>query len=152
MHNHKLSKDLEVHDILGRLKDQERNFVNDMTKYNMAPRYIVAAFKHKDQKNLTSVTQVYTTRATYRTSKRGALAKMQMLLSLIHKEKYMCWTRNRDKSDVVTDIFWTYLDSVKLLNMFHLVLIFNCIYKTNRYRIPLVVIVDIFSCLCLFGT
>ncbi|XP_058746934.1 uncharacterized protein LOC131619913 [Vicia villosa] len=39
MHNHRLDKDLLGHDILDRLKGDERKFVNDMTKYNMAPRY-----------------------------------------------------------------------------------------------------------------
>ncbi|XP_058784801.1 uncharacterized protein LOC131659661 [Vicia villosa] len=39
MHNHILDKDMLGHDILGRLKYDERKFVNDMTKYNMAPRY-----------------------------------------------------------------------------------------------------------------
>lgn len=79
-----------------------------------------------------SVTQVYKTRATYKMSKRGPLTEMQMLLNLIHGEKYMCWTRNRDDSNVVADIFWTHPDSVKLLNMFYLVLIFDCTYKINR--------------------
>ncbi|XP_058774421.1 protein FAR1-RELATED SEQUENCE 5-like [Vicia villosa] len=109
----------------------------------MTPRYIVAALKDRDSENLTSVTQVYTAKATYRTSKRGALTEMQMLLSFIHKEKYMCWTRNRDNSDVVADTFWTHLDYVKLLNMFHLVLIFDCTYKTNMYQIQLLKIVGV---------
>ncbi|XP_058746676.1 uncharacterized protein LOC131619615 [Vicia villosa] len=76
MHNHKLSKDLESHDISGRTKDHERKFVNDMMKYNMTLRHIVAALKDKDLENLMSVTQVYKARATYRTGKRGTLAGM----------------------------------------------------------------------------
>ncbi|XP_058755689.1 uncharacterized protein LOC131628899 [Vicia villosa] len=39
MHNQRLDKDMLGHDILERLKDDEIKFVNDMTKYNMAPRY-----------------------------------------------------------------------------------------------------------------
>lgn len=33
--NHMLAKDLNGNDILGRLKDHERKFMNDMTKLNM---------------------------------------------------------------------------------------------------------------------
>ncbi|XP_058726885.1 uncharacterized protein LOC131598283 [Vicia villosa] len=106
MHNHRLDKDMLGHDMLGRLKDDERKVVNDMTKYNMTPRYIASALKDKDPKNLTSITQVYKARATYRLCKRGALTEMEMLLSLIHKEKYMCWSRNKEDSDIVADIFW----------------------------------------------
>ncbi|KAI5438714.1 hypothetical protein KIW84_024441 [Lathyrus oleraceus] len=54
-HNHTLSKGLYGNDILGRVEDHERKFVIDMTKYNMAPRYIVAALKDRDRKNLMSV-------------------------------------------------------------------------------------------------
>ncbi|XP_058774347.1 uncharacterized protein LOC131648622 [Vicia villosa] len=132
----KVDNDLEGHNILGRLKDHERKFVNDMTKYNMAPRYIIVALKDKDPENLMSISQVYKSRSTYKIGKRGTLIEMQMLLSLIHKEKYTCWTKNRDNSDIVGDIFWTHPDSVKFLHIVHLVLIFDCTYKINRYRIP----------------
>lgn len=104
-HNHILAKDLDGYDILGRLKDHERKFVNDMTKCNMTLRYIVVALKDRDSKNLTSVTQVYKVRYTYKTSKRGPLAEFQHLLSLIHKDKYIYWTKNKDSSNFVVDIF-----------------------------------------------
>ncbi|XP_058783719.1 uncharacterized protein LOC131658444 [Vicia villosa] len=103
-HNHILVKDLYGHGVLGRLKENERQFVNDMIKYNMVPRYIIAALKYRDPKNLTSVIQVYIARYTYKTNKR-----------------------------------------VKLLIMFHLVLIFDCTYKTNRYLLPLLDIVGVTS-------
>ncbi|XP_058734083.1 uncharacterized protein LOC131605790 [Vicia villosa] len=132
MHNHILDKDFIGHDILGRLKDYERKCVNDITKYNMASRYIVSALKDKDPENITSITQIYRARATYKLGKRGAMTEMQMLLILIHQEKYMCWTKNKENSDIVGYIFWAQPDFVKLLNMFPLVLIFDCTYKTNR--------------------
>lgn len=84
LHNHKLSKNLDDHDILGLLKDHERQFVNDMTKYNMTPKYIVVALKDKDPENFTSVTQVYKARSTYNMRKRGSSTKMQMLLREVH--------------------------------------------------------------------
>ncbi|XP_050877072.1 uncharacterized protein LOC127080822 [Lathyrus oleraceus] len=70
-HNHKLYEDLDGHDVLGRLKFYERQFVNGMMKYNMILWYIVSTLKDKDSGNLTSVTQVYNARATYNVSKRG---------------------------------------------------------------------------------
>ncbi|XP_050897839.1 uncharacterized protein LOC127104715 [Lathyrus oleraceus] len=131
-HNHMLAKDLNENDTPDRLKDHERKFVNDMTKYNMAPRYIVAALKDRYPENLMGVTKIYKARSTYNVRKRGLLDEMQHLLSLIHEDKYMYWTRNMDFSNVIADIFWTHPDSVKLLNVFHPVLIFYCTYKTNR--------------------
>lgn len=71
----------------------------------------------------------------YKTSKRGPLTEMKHLLPLIHEEKYMYWTRYKDNSNIVVDIFWTHLDSMKLLNMFYLVLVFYYTYNTKRYWI-----------------
>ncbi|XP_050889947.1 uncharacterized protein LOC127095278 [Lathyrus oleraceus] len=111
----------------------------------MAPRYIVAALKDKNPENLISVTQVYKVGATYNARKRGPFTKMKMLLSLIHREKYMSWTRNKEDSNVVADIFWTHPGSMKLLNMFHLVLIFYCTYMPNMYKLPLLEIIGVTS-------
>ena len=132
MHNHKLDKELVGHDILGRLKEEERKFVNDMTKYNMALWYIIYALKDKHPENFTSITQIYKARATYKMNKRGAMTEMKMLLGLVHQEKYLYWSRNKDNSDMEVDIFWTHADYVKLLDMFPMVLIFDCTYETNR--------------------
>lgn len=42
-----IAKDLNENDVLGRLNDHERKFVNDMTKLDMASRYIVVIFKRQ---------------------------------------------------------------------------------------------------------
>lgn len=96
----------------------------------MTPRYIIVSLKDRDPKNLMSVTQVYKASYTYKMSKRGLLIGWKHLLNLIPEYKYMYWTRNMDNSNVIAEIFWTHPDSVKLLNMFHLVLVFlSCIQK-----------------------
>jgi len=45
--------------------------------------------------------------------------------------------------EVVHDIFWTHPDTVKLLNSFIIVLFMDSIYKTNKYRLPLLEIVGV---------
>lgn len=55
-HNHILVEDLHGHDILGYFKDNERQFVNDMTKYDMVPRYIIIILKDRDPEKMTSIT------------------------------------------------------------------------------------------------
>ncbi|XP_050919598.1 uncharacterized protein LOC127137155 [Lathyrus oleraceus] len=102
-HNNTLSKDLERDGVLGRLKYHERKFVNDMTKHNMTPRYIVVALKDRDIENLTSVAHIYKARSAYKTSKRGSLTEMQHMFSLIHEDKYIYWIM--DSSNVVAHIF-----------------------------------------------
>lgn len=66
-----------VNDILDRLNRDERLFVNEMTKYHMAPRYIRDALKCKDLDNLMSTTHVHKKRLTYQSSFRGPFTEMQ---------------------------------------------------------------------------
>jgi len=47
--------------------------------------------------------------------------------------------------EVVSDVFWANPDSVKLLNAFHIVLLTDNTYKTNKYRLSLLEIVLVTS-------
>lgn len=62
IHNHDLAKALDRFGILYRLKFDERQFVNDMTKYHMALRSILGALKDRNHENQTSVPQLYKAR------------------------------------------------------------------------------------------
>ncbi|KAI5395113.1 hypothetical protein KIW84_061638 [Lathyrus oleraceus] len=58
---------------------------------------------------------------------------------------YVSWSRKRDDSKVVREIFWAHPDSVKLSNIFPIVLVMDNTYKTNKYRQPLFEIVGMTS-------
>ena len=53
--------------------------------------------------------------------------------------------RVHESSRVVSDIFWTHPDSLKLLNAFSNVLLMDTTYKTNKYRLPLLEVVGVTS-------
>lgn len=53
--NYDLVEGLEGHDVLGRLKPEEREFVNDMTKSNKVLKFIVVALKDMNVGNMTTV-------------------------------------------------------------------------------------------------
>ncbi|KAL5123184.1 putative protein FAR1-RELATED SEQUENCE 10 [Glycine soja] len=50
-----------------------------------------------------------------------------------------------DNEDIVKDIMWAHLDSIKLLNLFPTMLIYDTTYKTNKYRLLLLEIIGITS-------
>src|ERR1051325_2608986 len=68
---------------------------------------------------------------------------MQHLFKLVEESDYVYWSRKKDDSEVVRDIFWAHPESVKLLNMFPVVLIMDSTYKINKYRQPLFEIVGV---------
>ena len=67
--------------------------------------------------------------------------KVQHLLKLIEHNQYGYWFRRIDTQDVVKDIIWSNPDSIKLLNSFPTVLIYDTTYKMNKYHLPLLQII-----------
>ena len=59
--------------------------------------------------------------------------------------KYIEWHRKDESNDYVRDMFWAHPTSIQLLNAFFSVLIMDCTYKTNRYRLQLLEIVGVTS-------
>ena len=66
-------------------------------------------------------------------------------MKLIKIEEYVYWFRWLDNEDIVRDILWAHIDSIKLLNSFPTMLICDTTYKTNKYHLLLLEIVGITS-------
>ena len=62
-------------------------------------------------------------------------------MMLLGRDMYIDWDRFYKGNNVVTNIFWTHHDSVKLLNSFNIVLMLDSTQKTNRYMMSLLEIV-----------
>ena len=113
----------------------------DMTKNMVKPKNILLKLKEHNDKNVTTIRQMYTAKITCQRSLRGPRIEMQHLMYLLERDMYIHWHVTND--EVVCDIFWTHLDAVKLLNAFNIVFFMDTSYKTNRYRLPLLDIVGV---------
>ncbi|XP_028097180.1 PKS-NRPS hybrid synthetase CHGG_01239-like [Camellia sinensis] len=76
---------------------------------------------------------------------KAGRSQMQQLLGELEKHKYIERYQCEEGSMTVTDLFWAHLVSSDLLRTFRRVLIMDCTYKTNRYRLPLLEIVGVTS-------
>ena len=70
---------------------------------------------------------------------------MQQLLGQLALNKYIKWHRSCADTETVTDLFFAHPTSLNLLHAFPKVLLMDCTYKTNRYRLPLLEIVGVTS-------
>lgn len=145
IHNHGLPDRLEGHSIVGRLTTEEKQHVFDLTKRDVPPRHILISLQEKDPENVTRITQIYKQKSTIQKEIRGPRSEIQHLFKLIEDANYVYWSRKKDDSEVVRDIFSAHPDSVKLLNIFPIVLVMDSTYKTNKYRQPLFEIVGMTS-------
>lgn len=116
-----------------------------MTKRDVPPRHILISLQEKDPENVTRITQIYKQKSTIQKEIRGPRSEIQHLFKLIEEANYVYWIRKKDDSEVVRDIFWAHPDSVKLLNIFPIVLVMDSTYKTNKYRQSLFEIVGMTS-------
>ncbi|KAI5402696.1 hypothetical protein KIW84_050336 [Lathyrus oleraceus] len=145
LHNHGLPDRLEGHSFIGRLTTDEKQHVPDLAKRHVAPRNILLSLQDNYPENVTRITQVYKHKSVIQKEIRGPRSEIQHLFKLIEDAGYVYWSRKKDDSEVVREIFWAHPDSVKLLNIFPIVLVMDSTYKTNKYRQPLFEIVGMTS-------
>ena len=107
----------------GRLKPVEHALVVDMTKSLVKLSNILLTLKQNNEDNVTTIKQLYNARYTYKRYLRGSRTELQQLMMLLERDNYIHWSRCHEYSEVVSDIFWTHPDSVKLLNAFSIVLL-----------------------------
>ncbi|CAL8171865.1 unnamed protein product [Prunus armeniaca] len=84
---------------------------------------------------------IYNARIRNRTKEFAGRTQMQQLLTKLSEHNYIEW--HRTSGDIVTDLFWTHPINIDILRAFPHVLIMDCTYKTNRYRFPLLQIVEV---------
>ncbi|KAH1265021.1 PKS-NRPS hybrid synthetase [Glycine max] len=151
IHNHELAKSLVGHPYAERLTKDEKNIIEDMTKSMVKPKNILLTLKEHNANSCTTIKQIYNAISAYRSSIRGADTKMQHLMKLPKHDQYIHWHRLKDEV-VVRDLFWCHPDVVKLCNACHLVFLIDSTYKTNRYILPLLDIVEVTPTRMTFST
>ena len=128
---------------VGRLKANEHSMLVDMTKSMVKPCNILRTLKENNKDNMTTIKQVHNARYLYKILVRGLRTEFQQLMMLLDCDNCVHWSTCHESSNIVSDIFWTHPDVVKLLNAFNIVFLMDTTYKTNKYRLPLFEIVGV---------
>ena len=145
VHNHAAAQYFEGHSFAGRLNETETGLLVDMSKSNVKPKDILYTLKTRDEHNATTMKTIYNARHKYKIKELARRSQMQQLLSKLSEHNYVEWHRNNEDTDCVRDLFFAHPFSIELLHAFPHILIMDCTYKTNKYRMPLLEIVGITS-------
>ncbi|XP_050892081.1 uncharacterized protein LOC127097623 [Lathyrus oleraceus] len=107
LYNHGLPDIFEGHLFVGRLNDDDdqQQHIVDLTKRHVPPRHILLSLQERYSKNVTRITQIYKHKSKMRKDIRGPRTEMQHLFKLIEDSDYVYWSRKKDESEVVRDIF-----------------------------------------------
>ncbi|AET05296.1 hypothetical protein MTR_8g103800 [Medicago truncatula] len=145
VHNHAMESALEGHILAGRLKEDDKKIVRDLTKSKMLRRNILIHLKNKRPHCMTNVKQVYNERQQIWKANRGDKKPLQFLISKLGEHNYTYYSRTQSESTIIEDIFWAHPKSVKLFNNFPTVLVMDSTYKTNMYKMPMFEVVGVTS-------
>ena len=80
-HNHKKADTLIGHAFVGRLTEQERTLVADMTKNDVKPQKIMLTVKDHNPGNLSTINTIYNERKKYRHFVKRPITEMQHLMN-----------------------------------------------------------------------
>lgn len=139
IHNHALHDRLPGNPIVCHLISQERELVSDMTLNMVAPKNILAYLKQKRPLNVSNIKQIYNVHARNNKAVRGKIWDATSVKAF--GRRWLCFKLQSFWKVIVRDISWSHPNSVKLFNTFSFVLIIDSIYKTNKYRLPLLEII-----------
>lgn len=70
---------------------------------------------------------------------------MQQLMKILVNKHYVYWYICEESTTEVLDLFWVEPNCIFLTKCFYSVVIDDCTYKTNKYKMPLFAIVRITS-------
>ena len=140
-HNHVIPNTLVGHSFAGRLKEDEKKIVKDLSLCGVKPKQILATLKQRDPDNLATMKTIYNVKAYLRLRDLEGRSIVQQLMKMLDEKHYVHYCRSDPNTDEIMDIFWAHPDSILLARCFPSVVMVDCTYKTNRYQLPLLQIV-----------
>ncbi|XP_022883418.1 uncharacterized protein LOC111400224 [Olea europaea var. sylvestris] len=136
-HNYDIAQNLEGHSYAGRLTEKGTSILVNMAKKHVRPKEISYTLKQNDDTNVSTMRHVYNACQKFRLKEQAGRTQMQQLMNRLVENKYIEWHRTYMETNIVQDLFWAHPYLVDLLRAFSRVIIMDCTYKTNRYRLPL---------------
>lgn len=142
-HNHKPSATQAAHPSLRRLNNEQKTQITELTKAGAAPRTIVAAMRQSQpEETPLLVKDVYNVRLQIRGETLAGKTPIQALVDQLQDDKFK-WRVKTDRDGHVTHLIFAALESLSLYQAYPEVLLLDCTYKTNRFHLPLLVVIGI---------
>ncbi|CAG8795333.1 28997_t:CDS:2, partial [Racocetra persica] len=143
-HNHEASQDISGHPSSHRLNEKHQQRVREMFTAGVRPREIFFTLCQDDPDKLAILKTIYNARDKIRRDNLQGHIPIQALLDELVEGKfehnYQC-----DQNDNLTHLFFVHSKSITLIKIYNFVLLMDCTYKTNKFKMPLLHIVGITS-------
>ena len=139
-HNHEPSMNMAGHPICRRLSGAEKETIQRLASAGIPARQGLAVLRHEHKSLLATARTYYNATAQARREQLKGRSPIQALVDELEgtnwKNMVQC-----DASGHITHLFLAHPLSVNMTRKYHDVLLLDCTYKTNRFRMPLLSIV-----------
>ena len=124
------------------MTDEVKQNIEQQSRTQATPATILTSLRlsgNDSEDPLFKSKNIYNARAAIRRRTLSPLTSIQALMKFLNQtEYYLQYEKN--EADQITRLFFFKESSQQILSVNHEVLLMNCIYKTNKYRLPLLVI------------
>jgi MULE transposase domain len=141
-HNHPPSEDINVHSTVRKLDRNSIDLVEQMINSGSVPKTIVSTVNGQGSSIISR--DIYNCKRTIRRNNLNGRTPIQALVDELDTNDFI-YNLKYDETGSITHLFFAPKITVKLTKKFSSVLLMDCTYKTNRFRMPLLNVVGISS-------
>jgi len=144
VHNYEASFGPVAHPIHRRLPTEVKEQVRGLTASGTAARIVVSTMRMESQQTIIAK-DVYNIRAKIRKENLAGKTPIESLIAILKESDYV-FNYRTDNIGRITHLFFAHPKSIELFNRYPHVLLLDCTYKTNKFKLLLLNIVGI-TCL-----
>ncbi|KAI5669133.1 hypothetical protein M9H77_18986 [Catharanthus roseus] len=127
--NHKITVYHHGHAQVARLTEEQLRQTEQFRKSHMPPHNILRFFREQDK--------IYNVVAKNKKNQMQGRHTVEEVLCLTAQRGYTVFYRNREESNLLSDIVVAHPTSIAMIRTWPYVLIMDTTYKTNKYNMPL---------------
>ncbi len=141
-HNHEASSTIAAHLSLRRLTEEQKANVASLTRAGAAPRTITnAILQNLPATASVTVKDIYNARQKIRTETLAGRTPISALAEQLDANEFS-WQVKTDNQGHITHLYFAERNNLALYKRYPEVLLLDCIYKTNRFKMPLLNMVE----------
>ncbi|MBW0538400.1 hypothetical protein O181_078115 [Austropuccinia psidii MF-1] len=135
-HSHDATENIMAHPAFRKFNEKETSQIAQMSESLLTPRQIQAQLCSQRESNRPVILKdIYSQVKKIKKEKLQGRRPIDALIDTIKEENFV-WASARDTEGHITSLFFAHPLAIKLLHGFPHVILMDCTYKTNKYKIP----------------
>ncbi|OWY49387.1 Transcription factor FAR1-related protein [Alternaria alternata] len=139
-HNHPRSISPSAHNVYRRRTPAQKSVVELTTHAGARPMQILAALQKEDHDTLISASDIRSDMIAVREKQPGGRSPIEALLDNLSTSDWV-FTVKKDDNNHVRNLFFAHQKQIEMVRANPDVLLMNCTYQTDKYKLPLLHII-----------